>query len=119
MIRRLLVLAILVAVAFAVYHNRQHIAALAGLGSPEVQISGDWYPLKDGFKQDARYTFADELISRDGDFVGQYNFKGFNNVEVTIDQETTAYIVEFPNDNTMEWYREVQGERRLLRRWRR
>ena len=119
MVRRLLTLAILVAVGLVVYHNRQRFSALAGLGTPKVQIAGDWHPLRHGFKQDTLYTFADELISRDGEVVGQYDFKGFNEVEVTIDQEVSTYTLEFPDDDTMEWYRMVEGKRQLSRSWKR
>lgn len=119
MIRRLLVLAVVIAVGFVVYSNRRHIAALAGLGSPEVQIGGGWHPVRNGFKQDALYTFADEMVSRNGEVIGQYSFKGLHDIEVTLDQTTATYTIAFPDENTMDWYQEVNGERKLARRWRR
>jgi hypothetical protein len=117
MVRRIIVLAAVAALAFIIYSNRQQIARLAGLESNETRISGDWYEVRGGFKEDDLYTFSEELISRNGEPVGQYHFRSYSELEVTLDDRTELYTVDFPTDDDMRWYQEVKGERVLRLHW--
>ncbi len=119
MVRRVIVLALLAAAAFLIYSSRHRIAFLAGLDSNKVRIQGDWYELEAGFKTYDTYTFSDGLISRNGDDCGHYNFTSHSVLVVTIDDDTETYDVAFPDDENMEWSREVAGGQKISRAWRR
>jgi hypothetical protein len=119
MLRNVVIGVLLAAAAVVLYLNRDQIAFLAGLDSNKVRIYGDWYEVEAGFKEPTRYTFEDEMLSRDGESCGQYHFRSHRVLEVTIDNSTATYIVEFPDSDNMEWYQEVKGELVLRRQWRR
>ena len=117
MVRRIIVLAAVAALGFIIYSNRYQITRLAGLESNATRISGDWYEVRGGFKEDDVYTFSDELISRNGETVGQYDFRSYSELEVTLDDRTELYTVDFPTEDEMKWYQEVKGERVLRLHW--
>jgi len=119
MFRRLVILALIVGAGFVIYLNRDQIAALAGLESNRIRIQGDWYEVQSGFKEDTRHTFVEELVLRDGEQVGHYQFTSHNDIEVTIDGTAIPYQVAFPEEDTMDWLRTIKGKQRLSRRWRR
>jgi hypothetical protein len=119
MVRRVILVLCLVASAFLLYANRHQIAVLAGLDSNKLRIQGDWYELRAGFKEYDRYTFRDETVTRNDETCGNYHFRSYRELFVTIDGQSTDYIVEFPDPETMEWFQEVKGELKVRRRWKR
>jgi hypothetical protein len=119
MIRRLVLLALLAAVAFLIYSNRHQIAIIAGLDSNRIRIQGDWQEVQSGIKEYDVYTFDNDMVERNGEPCGQYRFRGYSILEVSIDGRKVTYSVEFPDSDNMNWYQEVKGEQKLRRQWRR
>ncbi len=119
MLKRLVILGLLVAAGLALYSNRHRISDLAGVQSNKVRIQGNWHVVRSGFKEDDIYTFDDDTVSRNGDPVGVYKFNSYRELEVSIEDQTGVYLVEFPDHENMAWYQEVKGEKKLRRQWRR
>jgi hypothetical protein len=119
MLRRLVILGLLAAAGLALYSNRHRISELAGVQSNKVRIQGNWHEVRSGFKEDDIYTFNDDTVSRNGDPVGVYKFNSYRELEVSIEDHTGLYLVEFPDHENMTWFQEVKGEEKVRRRWRR
>jgi hypothetical protein len=117
MVRKVVLLLILVAAGYLVYVNRHHIAVLAGLESNRIRIEGDWSQTRSNVKEADVYTFYDQMIERNGETCGQYHFKSNDVVDISIDGQTSTYILDFPDADTMTWNQEVRGELKTRMRW--
>ena len=92
---------------------------LASLGIPSVKIAGDWYRMDGNFKDPDLYTFNEHIIRKNDFGWGEYRFRGASKLEVTAEGRSSVYTVEFPDDERMVWYTEVQGEKLKAVEWRR
>ena len=90
---------------------------VAGLQVGPWEILG--YRVEFDFKQPDAYYFDVRMITKNNDEWGSYVFRHNTRIEVTVRGRATDYELEFPDDENMEWYTVVGGERRLAMRWRR
>ena len=119
MVKRIALLVILAGVAYMAWDNRQVVKELAGLDSNRLRIQGDWYQVRSNVKDHDRYTFSENIVDLNGDAHGSYVFSSNEQIEVTLGGETSTYWIEFPNQDTMIWLRDIKGERRPAIRWQR
>lgn len=117
MVRRIVTVLVLLIVGFLLYTNRHHIAYIAGLESNTVRIQGEWYALVDNFKDPDIYVFTDGIIFRNDDTYGSYYFTSYTELVVTTGPSPVTYTVQFPDEDTMEWSREIKGKQTVVERW--
>jgi len=117
MARRIVILLLLATAGYLLYANRHYVAFVAGLDSNKVRIVGEWYEVVQGFNEPNVFTFSEGIIQRNDDNYGSYYFTGYAELVVTAGSGPITYRVEFPDEETMNWYREIKGEEKLIRKW--
>ena len=117
MVRRIVILLLLATGGYLVYDNRQFFGFIAGLNSNKVRIVGEWYEVVHEFKEADVFFFSEGIIQRNDDNYASYYFPSYAELVVTAVSGPITYRVEFPDEQTMDWYREIKGEMTLVKKW--
>ena len=115
-LRRLILVLIIAIIATLLWDQKDRIGLLANNG---MRIQGEWYRVEMNFKGGDVYTFDENLISRNGQIVGSYELRKNTNLEVTLENRVTDYVLAFEDDDNMVWSIERKGKRVPAVRWRR
>ena len=115
-LKRLILVLIVAIVAFLVWEERDRIGLLTNNG---LRIKGTWYQVEMGFKTSDSYQFSDRLIDRNGELWGSYELRMNTRLEVTTNNTSTDYRLEFENEENMVWLIEVGDRWVPSLRWRR
>jgi hypothetical protein len=115
-LRRLLWLLILAIAATIVWDQRDRIAVLS---NNSFLIQGDWHPVEMGFKGDDLYEISERIITKNGLEWGSYELRTNTRLEVMTRGTVATYRLEFPDEDTMVWWREVDGKEVPAYRWKR
>lgn len=84
-----------------------------------TKIQGEWNQLEMGFPTEPVYDFDQGVIRIDGIESGSFQFETNELVEITLDNRPRQYQLEFPDERSMIWYREVGDDWRKASEWRR
>lgn len=118
MARRIVVIVTLLVIGYLLYANRHHISFVAGLDSNRIRIKGEWQEVVHGFKETDVFLFSEGIIRRNEDnSYGSYYFTSHAQLVVTTGGGPVTYTVEFPDEETMNWYREIKGEMKPVKKW--
>ena len=115
-LRRLILVLIIAVIATLLWDQKDRIGLLT---NNNMRIQGEWYRVEMNFKEDDAYIFDERLISRDGQIVGSYDLRKNTELEVTLNNQVTDYILSFEDDDNMVWLIERKGKRIPAVRWRR
>ena len=92
---------------------------LAGRQNNKSRIRGDWQMYSGGFMSDSTYSFDEGIIKKDDFAWSTYSFVKHSEIEVSLGDTMTTYMIEFVNDDEMFFYEIIEGERFNRYEWRR
>jgi hypothetical protein len=115
LLKRLVVLAALVAGGMLLWEQR---AKLAPLANNNLRIQGTWYQVEMDRKGVDPYEFTERIIILNGVEWGSYELRRNTELEVMVDNVLSDYRLDFPDEDTMVWWGEVDGEEVAVMRWR-
>jgi len=116
LVKRLVMVAALVAVGMLLWQER---AKLAPLANNNIRIQGTWYRVEMDRKGVDPYEFNERIITLDGTEWGSYELRRNTELEIMVGNELSTYRLDFPNEDDMVWWGEVEGEEAPVMRWRR
>ena len=114
--KRLIVLAALAAAAGYLWQQRDRLALLS---NNRLRIQGTWYQVEMDRKGVDPYSFDEKIITLDGTEWGSYEMRKNTVIEVMIADELGTYRLDFPDDENMVWWAEIDGDEVAAYRWRR
>jgi hypothetical protein len=110
-------LIVVLTVAFAatlLWDQRDRIASLS---NTRFLIQGEWYRVEMGFRGDDLYEITERIIDKNGLEWASYEILGNSRIELTTNTGITTYHVSFPDDDTMIWSVESEGQLVPSVRW--
>lgn len=116
LLTRLVVLAMIGGAVWLVWSNRHHIALIE---NNNFRLQGEWHRVSMDFKEDDTYDFSEGFISLNGAEWGTYVLRRNTELEVTVGNQVSHYILEFPDDDNMVWLVETDKGPVPSIRWRR
>jgi hypothetical protein len=114
LLKRLVVLAALVGAGMLLWEQR---AKLAPLANNNLRIQGTWYQVEMDRKGVDPYEFTERIIILNGVEWGSYELRRNTELEVMVDNVLSDYRLDFPDEDTMVWWGEVDGEEVAVMRW--
>jgi hypothetical protein len=116
LLKRLVVILIVAGAGYAVWQNRDRIASLE---NNNLRIQGTWYRYEMNRKGIDPHIFQEKIILRDGTEWGSYELRKNTRLEVMIGDRYAEYELSFPDEDSMVWSVERDGELRPALEWRR
>jgi hypothetical protein len=116
LLTRLVVLALIAGGAWLLWSNRHHIALIE---NNNFRLKGEWHRVSMNFKEDETYDFSEGFIRLDGEEWGTYVLRKNTELEITVGNQVSTYILEFPDDENMVWMVETKRGLEPSIRWRR
>jgi len=114
LLRRLVILLALTGAAYYLWNQRDRIA---GLANNNLKIQGTWYQVEMDRKGLTPYEFSERIITANGTEWGSYMIYKNTELEVMVGNELTLYHLSFPDDGSMVWSIESEGELVPAIRW--
>lgn len=115
MLKRIVLLAALAALAYYLWGQRAQIAKLS---NNNLKIQGTWYQVEMNRKGLTPYHFSERIITANDTEWGSYELRKNTELEVMAGNDLTLYHLSFPDDETMVWSMVVDGKMTPIMRWR-
>jgi hypothetical protein len=116
LLKKIIILGVLVAAGMLLWQQR---AKLAPLTNNHLLIQGTWYRVEFDRKGIEPYEFTERIIVLNGVEWGSYEMPKNNEIEVMVDDQLSTYRLEFPDEDNMIWWGEVEGKEVPVVSWRR
>jgi hypothetical protein len=115
-LKRIVVILVLAIAGKFLWDQREQLAPLS---NNNFKIQGTWYVYEMERKGFEPFVFKDRFITRDGTEWGSYLLRSNEEVEITQGEESTLYLLSFPDEDTMVWSLEIKGRVSPVRQWKR
>lgn len=114
MLKRLVLLIAIGALAYYLWGQRAEIAKLS---NNNLKIQGTWYLVELDRRGITPYYFAERVITVNDSEWGSFELRKNTELEVMVGNELTLYHLSFPDDETMLWEVLIDGKLTPAMKW--